>query len=484
MTIDEIEQKIYTRLQQYPEIAIRYASGDPLVRANILAQATMLQMLATEIEKSELEPFIKSRDKTILADASSKGLLPLATTCIHTVKIQNYNQSNIMLQAGRLIEDNAGRLWQLMETVDIAANTSIDARVEQCEINKKTHTVNRTQPFLQIGIEIGDGSYVADIAIQDQNYQDYTYKPNWFNVQKDEKAFNLKTDTSRNFIVEFGDSQRFGTTMQANQKMTFIVKQTFGEIDVSTLKEAALVEILRTQEQKITITFKEDGLVRMGTNPLSVEQLRLLASYPTHDTNAVLLGDFDYNIRAKFANRCDYISVWNEAIAERYFGASYENMNKIFVSFSPRTASDRTQIEQEIRRHIARLDSLYSLDNSVQFKAIQERALTITIKGVVNPIHDIESVKQQISNFLVSRYGKGKVATSYFLVNGFNIQEISKSIRENIPAFQDRISDYYVILEDLKKNPIKPNQWVYLSASKITFDLTLSTQGHGLWSLG
>ena len=284
--------------------------------------------------------------------------------------------------------------------------------------------------------------------------------------------------------MEFGDSERFGTTMQANSVMTFRVKHTFGDIDVSTLKEAALVEILRTQEQKISIIFKADGLVRMGTNPLSIEQLRLLSSYPTHDTNAVLLGDFDYNIRAKFASRCNYISVWNEAVQERYFGANYANINKLFVSFSPKTASDKAAIEQEMKRHIARLDSLYSLDNSVNFQAVSERPLTITIKGVVNPIHDINLVKQQISSFLIGRYGKGRVTTSYFLVNGLNVQEISKSIRENITAFQDRISDYYVILEDLSQNPIKPNQWAYLSANNIRFDLTLSTQGHGLWSLG
>lgn len=484
LTLDEIEKQLYTRLQRYPEIAIRYASGDPIIRGNILAQATMLQMLAMEIEKSELEPFIKSRDKTILADASSKGLLPLATTCIHTVKIHNYNNANIMLQAGRLIEDNAGRLWQLMQTVDILANQSAEVRVEQCEIKTKQHTISRTQPFSQIAIEITDGSYVADIAISDQNRQDYAYKPNWFNVDKGEKAFNLKTNTNRQFIVEFGDSERFGTTLQANDVLTFKVKHTFGEIDVSTLKEAALLEILRTQEQKISIVFKQDGLVRMGTNPLSIEQLRLLASYPTHDTNAVLLGDFDYNIRAKFASRCHFISVWNEAIQERYFGANYENINKIFVSFAPKTASDRASIEQEMKRHIARLDSMYSLDNSVKFQEVQERALTITIKGVVNPIHDLNLVKEQIASFLIGRYGKGKVSTSYFLVNGLNIQEISKSIRENIPAFQDRISDYYVVLEDLSRNPIKPNQWVYLSQRNIRFDLSLSTQGHGLWSLG
>lgn len=484
ITLSDIEKQLYTRLREYPEIAIRFANGDPIVRSNIMAQATMMQMLAVEIEKSELEPFVKSRDRTILADASNKGLLPVATSCIHTVKIHNYNTSNIMLQAGRLIEDNAGRLWQIIETADIAKQSSLDVRVEQCEIKRKDYTVVRNEPFAELVLEITDGSYIADISVTDNENRKYTYRPNWFNVEKGENVFNLRTNSEREFIVQFGDSERFGRTLQANQVISFAVKHTFGDIDISTLKEAALAEILRKQEQKLIIVFKPDGLVRAGANPLSVEQLRLLSSYPTYDTNAVLLGDFDFNVRAKFANRCDFINVWNEAIQERYFGSSYENINKLFVAISPKVSTDRQGLEQEIKRHIARLDSIYSLSNSVVFKSVQERPLSVTIRGVINPIHDLALVKQQIINFLVARYGKGKIATSYFLVNGLNVQEISKSIRENITAFQDRISDYYVLLEDLNNNPIKPNQWAYLSESSIRFDLTLSTQGHALWSLG
>lgn len=482
LSLADIEKQILIRLQEYPEIAVRYASGDPTVKANILAQATMLQMLATEIYKSELEPFIKSRDSTILADASSKGLLPLATSCLHTVRIHNYNQSKILLQTGRAIEDNAGRLWQLTETIEIEPQSYADVQVEQCYIDVKSHHVATSEAFYQIGINPQADGYICNVAITDNDNNHYVYKPNFMNAAAGECVFVLKTTSQRNFIIQFGDSSRFGRTVQSGTTLNISIKHSFGQIDINALKEASLTEILRPQEQKLTIMFKPNGLIRTGTNPLSIEQLRLLASYPTYDKNAVLLGDFDYAIRSKVGEKCQYLCVWNEAIQERYFGANYANMNKLFVSFAAKNISEKVAITQEIRQHISRLDSLYSGENSVQFVDIQEKPLNIIIKGAISPVHDLLSVQQQISNFLLQRFGKGTIATSYFLANGLNMQELSKSIRENIAAFADRISDYYVIAEN--KQLIKPNQWVYLTQNSIKFELSLLEQGHGLWTLG
>lgn len=482
LSIADIEKQLLIRLQEYPEIAVRYASGDPTIKANIMAQATMLQMLSVEIQKSELEPFIKSRDSTILADASSKGLLPLAVSCLHTLRIHNYNQSKMLLQAGRAIEDNAGRLWQLIETIEIEPNSPADVKVEQCYIDSKNHNISTNEPFYQIGIDTGADGYVCDISISDNDNNHYVYKPNWINTRAGEYVFNLKTNSQRQFIAEFGDSERFGRTVQAGSTLKFSIKHSFGQIDTSTLKEAALAEILRPQEQKLVLVFKENGLIRSGSNPLSIDQLRLLASYPTYDKNAVLLGDFDYALRGRIGEKCQYLCVWNEAIQERHFGASYANINKLFVSFVPKNANEKTAITQEIRQYIARLDSLYSGESSVQFINVQERPLTLTIKGSISPVHDLLTVQEQIKKFLLERFGEGKVATSYFLANGLNMQELSKSIRENITAFADRISDYYVIADN--KGAIKPNQWVYLTASSIKFELSLLEQGHGLWTLG
>lgn len=482
LSLADIEKQLLIRLQEYPEIAVRYASGDPMVKANILAQATMLQMLATEIKKSEIEPFIKSKDSTILADASSKGLLPLAVSCLHTLRVHNYNQSKILLQAGRAIEDNAGRLWQLLQTIEIEPNNFCDVRVEQCYIDVKNHTITVSEPFYQIGIDTKADGYVCDVAITDNDNHHYTYKPNFMNTPAGEYVFNLGTNSHHKFIVQFGDSERFGRTVQAGSILTFAIKHSFGQIDTSTLKEAALAEILRPQEQRIAMIFKTDGLVRSGSNPLSIDQLRLLASYPTYDKNAVLLGDFDYALRSYVGEKCQYLCVWNEAIQERHFGASHANINKLFVGFVPKNMGEKTAMMTQIRQCIARLDSFYSGANSVQFVEVQEKPLTVIIKGAISPVHDLIAVQEQIKNLLLERFGKGKVATSYFLANGLNMQELSKSIREHIAAFADRISDYYVILDN--QTAIKPNQWVYLTASSIKFEISLLEQGHGLWTLG
>lgn len=482
LSLADIEKQILIRLKEYPEIAIRYASGDPIIKANISAQATMLQMLSLEIEKSELEPFIKSRDSTILADASAKGLLPLAVSCLHTVRIHNYNQSKMLLQAGRAIEDNAGRLWQLTEAIEIEPNSHADVRVEQCYIDVKNHSITTSEPFYQIGIDTQADGYICDVAITDGDNNHYVYKPNFMNATAGEYVFILKTNSHRKFIAQFGDSERFGRTVQAGTTLKFAIKHSFGQIDTSTLKEAALAEILRPQEQKLTLVFKVDGLIRLGSDPLSIDQLRLLASYPTYDKNAVLLGDFDYALRGRIGEKCQYLCIWNEAIQERHFGANYANINKLFVSFAPKNINEKSAIMTEIRQYIARLDSFYSGVNSVQFIEVQEKPITITIKGAISPVHDLLAVQEQIKNLLLERFGKGKVATSYFLANGLNMQEISKIIRQNITIFADRISDYYVVADS--KLAIKPNQWAYLTAGSIKFEISLLEQGYGLWTLG
>jgi hypothetical protein len=59
--------------------------------------------------------------------------------------------------------------------------------------------------------------------------------------------------------------------------------------------------------------------------------------------------------------------------------------------------------------------------------------------------------------------------------NGFNLQEIISLINKQIPAFQDRQSDFKIDIEDLSQNSIKPSHWLFISEDSITFDIKRST---------
>ncbi|MBU0384552.1 hypothetical protein KN515_23565, partial [Acinetobacter baumannii] len=92
-----------------------------------------------------------------------------------------------------------------------------------------------------------------------------------------------------------------------------------------------------------------------------------------------------------------------------------------------------------------------------------------------------DMVKTQIKELLVERYGRESLSSSRWLVNGFNTQEMGKLINDNIVAFQDRMSDFTIMLSN---ELIKPNEWVYVTKDSITVELERTADISGAtWTL-
>lgn len=482
-SLSKIQQVTLIALQQYPEIAARFNAGDPTITAPIQAMQHIMAELGRDVDVSELEPFVKSREATILADASNKGILPLATPCQHYVTVINTGTERLTIASGRGFEDGQGRVWRFLQNAEILANNQARVLAEQSQVRSISRTIIETVPFAQFSLPILEDMSLVALNVKDQNNQVYNFVTRWMNTKAGDYAITLKTNSLREIILEFGDTARFGHTLEANTVLNIQMIESYGYVDVTGLKEASFQELLIPQEGKLRLRFADNGLVRMGANPLSIDQMRLLASYPTHDDNAVFLGNFDFLVRKKFMARSHYINVWNEAIHEQYFGADINNINRLFVSVKPKNASEYTLICNEIKQLIAQVDSLYA-DNRTVFIVPEERQFKITVKATLSPVHDTEAVKEQIKTLLLSNYGKEQIAASYFLSNGFNLQEIIKLINTNIVAFQDRQSDFKIDIEDLTAKPIKPNQWLYIGASSITFDIQRSKgMGESLWTV-
>lgn len=482
-SLSKIQQVTLIALQQYPEIAARFNAGDPTITAPIQAMQHIMAELGRDVDVSELEPFIKSRETTILADASNKGILPWATPCQHYVDVINAGTERLTISSGRVFEDGQGRVWRFLQNAEILGNNQARVLAEQSQVRSIERTIIETVPFAQFSLQPLEDMSMVMLNVQDQNNQIYNFVTRWMNTKAGDYAITLKTNSLREIILEFGDTARFGHTLEANTVLTIQIIESYGYVDVTGLKEASFQELLTSQEGKLRLRFANNGLVRMGANPLSIDQMRLLASYPTHDDNAVFLGNFDFLVRKKFMARSHYINVWNESIHEQYFGANINNINRLFVSVKPKNASEYALICDEIKQLIAKADSLYK-DSRTVFIAPEERQFKIIIKATLSPVHDTEAVKEQIKTLLLSNYGKEQIASSYFLSNGFNLQEIIKLINTNIVAFQDRQSDFKIDIEDLTAMPIKPNQWLYIGAESITFDIQRSKgMGESLWTV-
>ena len=481
LTQSDFEQRIISQITD-PDIIQRHQVGDPLVVQQVKANAAFLALLAQEIDTASIEPFIKTRERSILADATNKGILPIAKACQHLLTVENKSSNSITLSQGRQIEDHAGgRLWRLLSSITVAANGTSEVLVEQSEYREVTYPVASSTPFLKFAIELQDNMFLAGVEVKDQSNATYIQRTRWMNTAKGEKAFCVTTDSLRRLYLEFGDDERAGHTATAGDTLTIGLLETYGEVDTERLKDASLVDVYSFDEQRVNVRFKQtNGLVRTGANPLDTSQLRMLSNYPAlYNENAVFLGNFDYAVRQRFMSRCNYLAVWNENEQERYNPpVSYNDINHLFVAVKAKVASEQTAIENEIKQFIGILDSLY-LDK-VHIVTIAPVAYQIGITGRLAAVHDLDSVKQQIKDFLVGRYGQGKLNSNRWLPNGFNRLETATQLRQNIPAFQDNISDF-TLTTPTNKN--KPQQWVYVTNASITINLERTAEIGASWIL-
>lgn len=475
LTQADFEARIVAVLDDY-EILERYNAQDPIVLRFLRSIAAFLALFSQEVDISEIEPFIKTRDRSIIADATNKGILPIGMPTQHVLEVLNRSANSITLSQGRMIEDNSGsRPWRLLQSVTVNAGETGEVLVEQSEYREVQYTVQSTENFHRVELQLRDDLSLAGITVRDNSNQAYQLKKRWMNVEPLEYAFNLTTDSLRRIFIEFGDDERAGRTAQANQVFTFGILETYGDVDVSRLKDASLLDVLTTDETKVSVRFKQGGIVRQGADPLNISQLRVLATYPAlYDENAVFLGNFDYSVRQKFMARCHYIAVWNENEQDRYYGVTYQDINHLHIAVVAKNNAEQANLETEIIQYIGLLDSLYK--DRVRVHAVVEKPFNITLNGRLAAVHDLDGVKAQIKGLLVDRYGRTKLSASRWLVNGFNTQGISTQLRTNIVAFQDNISDFSLNVPVVLN---KPHEWVYISESSITLNIERTAETSG-----
>ncbi|MDH0032570.1 MULTISPECIES: hypothetical protein [unclassified Acinetobacter] len=475
LTQADFEARIVAALDDY-EILEQYNAQDPIVLRFLRSIAAFLALFSQEVDVSEVEPFIKTRDRSIIADATNKGILPIGMPTQHVLEVLNRSSNSITLSQGRMIEDNSGsRPWRLLQSVTVNPGETGEVLGEQSEYREVQYTVQNTENFHRVELQLRDDLSLAGITVRDNSNQAYQLKKRWMNVEPLEYAFNLTTDSLRRIFIEFGDDERAGRTAQANQVFTFGILETYGDVDVSRLKDASLLDVLTTDETKVSVRFKQGGIVRQGADPLNISQLRVLATYPAlYDENAVFLGNFDYSVRQKFMARCHYIAVWNENEQDRYYGVTYQDINHLHIAVVAKNNAEQANLEAEIIQYIGLLDSLYK--DRVRVHAVVEKPFNITLTGRLAAVHDLDGVKAQIKGLLVDRYGRTKLSASRWLVNGFNTQGISTQLRTNIVAFQDNISDFSLNVPVVLN---KPHEWVYISEPSITLNIERTAETSG-----
>mgnify|MGYP000845445849 FL=1 len=474
---------------QYTKIAELKQAQDPFVVAQIGAMAQMLELYSTQQNIAETEVFLKARDATILADATLKGILPLANCAKVTVSVVNPSLTNsVTLAYGRRLLDDKGRIWRVASTLVVAANSTGTVQLHQNEIRTITHTIATSEPFYSIVIPKNEEDlHLENIRIKDtigSTDNLYRYAPEFMNVLDGERVYHLETDEARQINIRLGAqdgaSLVYGFQPPVNTVLAIELTETQGLLDIALNASFSLEYSNNINDDNLKITV--NAINSLGANPLSLSVLSVLSRYAAlYDHNAVYLSDFDYLVRRYHGDSINFLAVWNEQIHEQAYGYSVANINKLFIAVQAKNSLEQANIVNEIHTLIQRADNSYKR----QIVTVSEQPYPLAITASVAAIHDSVQVEQQIKDTLLAIYGKGQIKVSQGLKNNFNRQEIYQTLKRAIPALQDSISDFNVVVDsNLLPNPLLPAHYFYLHPTT-DFSVTvtqLSDAGGGLWN--
>lgn len=460
-----------------PTAAEAYRAGDPRLLAMMDAAATMFTMLSQQIDAAEAEPFLKSRIGTVLADATLKGILPLAKPARVTVAVTNTGTNPVTIAAGRVITDAKGRRYTVEGAATIAASATGSVSAVQLTTRTVTHTVSGSAPFYSIEVTAStEALFLAGMDVEDTS-QPYTFTPDFVNVGPGQRVFHVETDEARRVFVRFGATEAAGGVVGYQpvdgDVITITLRECGGLVSLDTGATFALEYVLSTDEALLSMALT--SLDATGASPPDNETLRMLARYPAlHDSNAVFLADFDFLLRRHLSG-IKFLSVWNEQAEEAARGPSVGSINTLFVAFvipSQTFAVSETQVKAIIAR----------ADDSYNVAIIAPRLVEIPVQVVasVAAVHNVAEVESQIRAALQAQYGEGSINASRGGSKP-NQQQIAAALKAAVPALQDQVSDFSVIVGATPT--ALPEDFRYFAPASTTVTVQRVTDATGLWSV-
>lgn len=474
-TKDQIQAAALAALSSFPTVAQYVQAGDPRVLAQIGAQAAMLAMLAEHVDVAQFEPFLKARDSTVLADASLKGILPLARACRLTLTASNEGTAPFVLPAGRRLMDPKGRIYEVETAVTVPPAGAAPVLCIQRTRRTQVHNVTTPTPFY--AVEIGSGSagdQLEALQVTRQPGTAFNYAPEWFNVQPGDLAYQVETDERRRLWVLFGKTGIVGYQVQVGDVFELQVSECRGRIqDLGVGATFSFEYILTAEDGAVSLALAT--VTDQGSDQLSVQDLRLMSRYPAiYDHSAVYLGEFDLLLR-RYISPVTFLSVWNEQIEEAARGANVLNINTLFVAGIVPTMTTPA-FQARVQELIERADDSYR----IRFVGAVATPVTVTVSATVSVVHDTATVQAQIRAAILGKYGVGAIEVSKGLANPVRYQAISKLLREVVPALQDDQADFRV--EVTQPVALLPEMFLHVSELSLTVSVERAQFNNGLWN--
>lgn len=476
-TKEDFLRSIRDNISQYPDAALRYQSGDPMLLASLEAVATMLAMGSQQMEIAMAEPFIKSRDATVLADAALKGILPMASPARLQLTLQNASNSSYTLAAGRRLLDPDGNYCSVESALTVAAGATGTLSVIQRTTTDVPFTVATSDPFYAFEVpQPTDGSYISGLTLtRDSDDAVFTYAQRYTNVLPGDLIYHVETDEYRRLFVKFGYDEVVGYQPGAGEAFTLTIHECRGEVSPSAGAPFTLEYVSTPQEAQLT--FKMDSVLESGAKPVDVATLRELCKFPAiYDDAAVFLGEFSLLIRKALPD-LQFLSVWNEQIEEKVRGESVDNINRLFIAFTEPVGDDYDTIKAQIEQIIDSADDSYS----VSFVPVVVREINVAVEARVAVVHDPAVVESQVRAAVAAEYGPTAQATRGGMLVFKNVRLYDR-LRKDVDALKDQPADLNVdILSD--STALLPENRLYVSDDSLEVRVVQLRENVGQWGI-
>jgi hypothetical protein len=490
----DFQQAIADSIANYPAVAPLYHAGDPRILQHLDAMATMLAMLSSQLETAQAEPFEKTRDATVLADAAMRGIIRKARSGRVRVSIANSSGASFTVQAGRNILDSVGNLYRIDTPATVANGATGTVDATQIKAETLVHTVSGSVPFYAIEIpEATDDSYLCAIAVSD-SIGEYEYRERYVNTLADERVFHIEADDKQRVYVRFGQSGIVGTQPADGTQITLTIYRSVGEIAPAANSPFSFEYIQSPLESSVELTL--NAVLDKGENPPDMATLRDLIKYPSvYDHNAVYLGEFDFVVRRAYSD-LKFLSVWNETAEEAIRGANVDNINTLFVACLSADGTESVLTEPDPGTPVAPTvitegaltatqigirNAIEAADDSYQVKFLTpvRSKIDMTVTATVSTAYSSSVVQSQVINVLLKEYGE----TSPPARRGGNKplhQKVYKLLREKVPALADPNADWQLAIIAYP-GAYRPELWRYVAADSLTVNVTTANTASTGW---
>lgn len=495
ITKQEFSQSAFATIGDYPTLEILYQAKDPRLLQHIDAIATMLSMFSAQLEVAQAEPFEKTKQSTVLADAAMRGVIPKAVPTVLSIKIENDAVEAVSIGAGRILLDSSGRSLRVDSSVSVNAKSTGYVTATQLYDLKTVHTVTESRPFYEIPLPMKhEESLLSGVRVFDEAGNEYTYSDRYVAINADEKVFHIEVDEKQNFYVRFGYKGIVGVQPPKNAQITVQAFYTFGLVASYSQGDQIVFEVNQSLNDAY-VKLSIDAVKTVGEAPISTAVLRELTKYPSvYNKNAVYLGEFDYLIRSNFPHLA-FLSVWNEAAEEIARAPSTDNINSLFIAVvgdtgqegydlyapgkKPTEVTQLTPLQQSIKTAVYKADDTYR----VRFFRPLVREIAVSITANVSTSYDQDVVKKQIQTAVIEKYGQDSVVMSRGKAKP-KYQDLYNHIKKNVSALAVGSADLKIVLEDLGQFDAYPEIWQYIDVSKLDIVVNVENVSTNSWGVG